>query len=64
MSWSGFVERAVLVEHAADFLLQRPRAPALDPAHLGVEVAFEWVVDVDDLLEVGPCQLSPQCGDN
>ena len=41
-----------------------PRVPPLDAAHLGVEVSFQRVVDVDDLLEVSPAQFSPQCGDN
>jgi hypothetical protein len=36
----------------------------LDTAHFQVEVALEGIVDVDDLPEVGPRQLSPQCGDN
>ena len=57
-------ERRALVEHAVDLLLQHARAPALDAAHLGVEVALERVLHGDERLEVGPAQLSPQCGDN
>jgi hypothetical protein len=29
-----------------------------------VEVALAWIVEVDQGAEVGPCQLSTQCGDN
>ncbi len=53
-----------LVEHRLDALLQRPRAPALDAAHFGVKVALKRVLEINDRLEMGPAQLSQQCGDN
>ena len=53
-------EGGALVEHAADLLLERPRAPALDATHLGIEVAFEVVFQGDDVDEVRPPQLCHQ----
>jgi len=35
-----------------------------NPAHLGVEILLERIVEVNDLLEMCPTQFSPQCGDN
>jgi hypothetical protein len=40
------------------------RVPAFDAAHLGVKVAFERFVEVNDLAEVSPTQLSTQRVDN
>src|SRR3970282_569749 len=53
-----------LVEHTVDLLLERAGAPALDPAHLGVEVALEGILHRNERLEMRPAQLSPTCGDN
>ena len=41
-----------------------PRAPTLDATHLCIEVTFERVVEVNNLPEMGPAQLCPQCGHN
>ena len=61
----GFLrERRALEEHGLDFLPQRPDAPALGPAQLGVEIALQGVVRRDELLEVAPSQLSRQCSNN
>ncbi len=38
-------------------------AKPFQPAKLNVEIAFQWIVEIDQGLEVGPAQLSPQCGD-
>ena len=57
-------KKGATLQHPADFLFQRPRAPALKAAHLRVKVALERVGDRDDGLKVRPTQLSPQCGDN
>jgi hypothetical protein len=57
-------ERRPLVEHGLDFLVQRARVPLFDPAHLGVEVALEGIIQVDDPAEMRPTQLSAQCVDN
>ena len=51
---------SALEKHSAYFLFQRAGAPALDAAHLGVEVALERVVEVEDRHEVSPAQLSSQ----
>jgi hypothetical protein len=40
--------------------MERPRVPVFQSTHFGIEVAFERVVEVDNLLEVGPAQLSNQ----
>ena len=48
MSSSGFLATAVRSKSMVDLVPQRPHAPPLDPAHLGVELAFETVVDRDD----------------
>jgi hypothetical protein len=53
-----------LIEHPIDFGLQSARAPALDSAHLSIKLAPERIFEVDNLFEVCPAQLSPQCGDN
>src|SRR3972149_4100084 len=34
-----------LEQHAADLLPERADIPTLDPAHLGVEIAGEWVFE-------------------
>jgi hypothetical protein len=61
----GFLrQRRALKQHAANLFFQRPRVPAFDAAHLGVEIAFERVFDVDQAFEMRPGQLSPQRGDN
>lgn len=41
-----------LEEHGVDLLAQGADAPAVDPAHLGVEVALEVVLERDDLFEM------------
>ena len=65
MSFCGSLrEGGALVEHAVDPGPQRPHAPALDAAHLGVEVALERVLERNQGEEVGPAQLSHQCCDN
>jgi hypothetical protein len=53
--WHIFIIRfsKVLLDPAY-LLLQRPRTPPLDAAHLGVEFSLERVVEVDDLPDVGP----------
>jgi len=60
MSLSGFFDGAV----RSEFMLEPPRAPALDTAHLGVEVAFQRAFHRDKELEMRPAQLSPQRVDN
>lgn len=47
-----------------DLLLQRSRTPSFDSTHLGVKVPLQWIVNVDQFLEMRPRQMSPQCGDN
>jgi hypothetical protein len=39
-------------------------APALDAAHLGIEVALKAIAGVDDFDEVAPTQVSRQRRDN
>src|ERR1039457_5860921 len=53
-------QRGALEEHGTDLLSQRALVPALDAAHLGIEVALERVVQVDNEREVGPTQLCSQ----
>src|ERR1039458_8966400 len=53
-------QRGALEEHGTDLLTQRALVPALDAAHLGIEVALERVVQVDNEREVGPTQLCSQ----
>ena len=43
-----------LEEHPVHLALQRPGAPALDAAEFGVDLPLEWVVDGDELAELGP----------
>ena len=50
--------------HNPLFLFERAGTPALDPAHFGVEIPFEIVIEVDDQAENTPAQLSRQCSDN
>ncbi len=38
-------------------------AKPFQPAKLAVEIAFQRIVEIDQRFEVGPAQLSPQCGD-
>ena len=47
-----------------DFLVQRARVPFFDPAHLGVEVALEGIIQVNDPAEMGPTQFCTQCVQN
>ena len=47
-----------------DLLVQSAGVPVFDAAHLGVEVTFERIVQVDDLPEVGPAQFCTQCVQN
>jgi len=51
-------------EHPVDLGPERADAPPLDPAHLGVEVAPEPVLEREDLDEVAPAQFSRQRRDN
>ena len=53
-----------LKKHGVDFFIQGSGGPSFDAAHLDVEFAFERIVEVNQALEVGPGQLSPQRGDN
>ena len=53
-----------LVKHSVDFVSQCTGAPSFDPAHLGIKVALERIIQVDEGLEVRPAQFSPQRGDN
>jgi len=41
-------ERRALEEHGAHLVLQRALAPALNAAHLGIEIALERVGQVDN----------------
>jgi hypothetical protein len=47
-----------LEEHAADLLSQRVDAPALDPAHLRVEIPLERGLELKNLDKMAPPQLS------
>src|SRR5262249_11468692 len=53
-----------LEEHTQDLGPQGAHAPALAPAHLGVEVALEVILEINDLDKMTPAQLSRQCRDN
>ena len=53
-------ESGALIEHAVDPGPQRPHAPALEAAHLGVEVALKAIRQRNQGDEVGPGQLSYQ----
>ena len=54
-------QRGALEQHAADLLPERAHIPALDAAHLGVEVAGERVFDGEEFHEMD--QL-PNCCDS
>jgi len=45
-------QRRALVEHAVDSLRELPRAPAVDTAHLGVELSAERFLERDQDLEM------------
>lgn len=47
-----------------DALTQRANAPTFDAAHLGIEVALEGLVEIEQCAKVSPAQLSTQCVDN
>ena len=47
-------------EHGLDFCLKRPGVPSLDAAHLCVEVAFQRIIQGNDVDEMGPAQLCHQ----
>jgi 16S rRNA A1518/A1519 N6-dimethyltransferase RsmA/KsgA/DIM1 with predicted DNA glycosylase/AP lyase activity len=47
-----------------DLMSKRACAPSFNPAQYRVEIAFQRIIEIDDLLEVRPAQFSPQCGDN
>src|SRR5208337_2282375 len=57
-------ERRPFVEEVSDLVPERPHAPPLDAAHLGVEVAFESILKRDQFDEVAPGQFSRQRCDN
>jgi hypothetical protein len=59
-----FRERRALEEHALDLGAEGADAPALDPAHLGVDIPLQRVVKRDYLDEVAPAQLSRQRRDD
>jgi len=59
-----FHDIGYLEQHAADLLTQGADAPALDAAHLGIEVALKAIAGVDDFDEVAPTQVSRQRRDN
>ena len=50
-----------LEEQRVDTLLQLAHAPVLNAANFEVEVALEWVVDLDEEPKVRPAQLRTQC---
>ena len=49
-----------LVEHGVDLVAQGAGAPALNAAHLGVEVALECIRQRENVPKVGPTQLCTQ----
>jgi hypothetical protein len=53
-------ERGPLKKQRADFLVERACVPSFNAAHLGVEFAFERVLDGDEQDEVGPRQFCSQ----
>ncbi len=53
-----------LVEHRVDSALEGTHTPAFYPGHLSVELSLQWLLERQQLTEVPPAQLSPQCGDN
>jgi hypothetical protein len=55
---------ATLKQHRLDLLPKLARRPALKPAEFDVEVAFERIVNVDQILQKHPAQFSPHCGEN
>jgi hypothetical protein len=57
------VDGSTLVKHALNLLAQRSHAPSLNPSHLGVELALQGILQIDDLDEMGPGQQSRQCLD-
>lgn len=61
----GFArQRRTFIQHGVDALAQGPYAPALDTAHLRVELALQRLFERQQLAEMRPAQLSPQRGDN
>jgi hypothetical protein len=61
-SWGGrrtapyvFTEQGVAMLSS---VLRSPRAPPLDPAHLGVEIPLKLILQQQDFHEVAPAQLS------
>ena len=53
-------QRRALEQHAADLLPQGAHVPALDTAHLGVEIPRQGLFDRQQLDEVTPAQLCRQ----
>src|SRR5579875_569224 len=47
-------QRRPLEEHPADLRPERPDVPALEPAHLRIEVPLECVLQLEDLDEMAP----------
>jgi hypothetical protein len=58
------ITRCALVEQVGDLVAHRPRIPPVNPARLGIELSCREVVEVEDLLEMGAAQFSPQCRHN
>jgi hypothetical protein len=50
-----------LVQQMPDFVPQRASAPSFNSAQLGVKLAFQRIVKVDQFFEMAPTQLPPQC---
>src|ERR1017187_6265257 len=62
---AGFsADSGSLVKHSLNLVLERPRAPTFNPAHLCIEFALERVLQINDLPKVSPGQLFTQCVDN
>jgi hypothetical protein len=52
------------IKLAADALAQCAHTPALDAAHLGVELTFQRLFERQDFDEMAPAQFSRQRYDN
>jgi hypothetical protein len=59
-----FADGRSLEKQPVDLLPQQPYAPPFQTAHFDVKVAFQRVVEGEDLDEMAPTQLLRQCRNN